>query len=115
MKAGIKIPMGEHSMVYKHADDAGFSLICSCGWSKSRLYARYVDDRLSRRDLAQDHAQHVRHMALVHDAQTHSDAQCGSSCIYPRVPSEPAVQPPNAPAASGSLGALRGGCGGAQP
>ncbi len=91
-RPGVKVPMGEHKIVSGTASDEGWTLCCSCGWTRSVRFARWVFDmRVVKAERAQHHAGHVRHMALVHDVQTHSDRNCGDLCIYPRVPSEPAL------------------------
>lgn len=81
---GVKVA-SKHDLSI-HADIQGYELVCSCGWVHTGRYAAYVSPSIAEREGRQAHATHVRHMALVHDAQTHNDENCGRSCIYPRVP-----------------------------
>lgn len=83
MSPGLKVPMGKHDLSI-HADITGWSLVCSCGWVNDGAYPGYVSPTLAEREGRQAHAAHVRHMALVHDAQTHTNANCGWCCIYPK-------------------------------
>lgn len=83
MSVGIKVPMGNHDLSI-HTDITGWSMVCSCGWTNEGRYPAYVHPSIADREGRQAHAAHVRHMALVHDAQTHNNANCGRSCIYPK-------------------------------
>lgn len=85
-RPGIKVPMGTHEVTVLQARIDGFELTCSCGWDRSVLFPAYVDQRSARQEALGHHANHVRHMTLVHEVQTHSDRHCGRSCIYPRNP-----------------------------
>ena len=81
---GIKVPMGSHDVTHLDAHYAGWSLTCSCGWQRTAAFPAGLTESIARGEAMGQHANHVRHMALVHDVQTHSDANCGRTCIYPR-------------------------------
>jgi hypothetical protein len=82
---GLKVAFTEHRLAYKSARFDGWDLTCVCGWAKSALHPATMHPSYSEAELVQAQAAHVRHMLLVHDQQTHSDSNCGRSCIYSRM------------------------------
>lgn len=81
---GIKVPMGEHKATHLFADTTGYEITCSCGMVIRVRYPAYVNKVHAEREAARHQAEHVRHMSLVHDVQTHGNNNCGRLCIYPR-------------------------------
>lgn len=83
-RLGIKVPMGEHKAIHKSERYDGYDVTCSCGWGTSVLFPATLHISEAQAGVAASLANHIRHMSLVHDVQTHANDYCGRICIYPK-------------------------------